>query len=243
MQTISNADFLSLWERGRQLHPLDRGLLAIRTAFPEASGESVADWPLGRRNRALVELRSSCFGPVLQAWTACQQCGEKIELNMDVREVIEQDPGAPRCGTVAINGEQFRLPTSRDLARLAKEKTEDESPTAAAVCLLNACQIDRDDGSEQKQKWSEDQLEEIGEKLAEADPLAEIALSFQCPACANTCSEAIDLPTFLWTEIEVLVRRLLYEIHTLASAYGWTEGEILALSDARRRSYIEMVQA
>jgi hypothetical protein len=32
-------------------------------------------------------------------------------------------------------------------------------------------------------------------------------------------------------------------VHTLASAYGWSESEILALSDARRRLYMEMVNA
>jgi len=40
-----------------------------------------------------------------------------------------------------------------------------------------------------------------------------------------------------------MVRRLLVEVHALASAYGWSEQEILSLSDARRRLYLEMVQA
>jgi hypothetical protein len=53
----------------------------------------------------------------------------------------------------------------------------------------------------------------------------------------------LDLPAFLWTEIEAQVRRLLLDIHTLAVAYGWSEREILSLSDARRRLYLEMVQA
>jgi hypothetical protein len=51
MRALTHADFLSLWEKGRGLHPLDQGLLAIHAAFPEAR-ETVADWPLGQRNRA-----------------------------------------------------------------------------------------------------------------------------------------------------------------------------------------------
>jgi len=86
-------------------------------------------------------------------------------------------------------------------------------------------------------------VERIGESMAQADPLAEILLGFECPACLHNCSEALDLPTFLWAEIDALVRRLLLEVHTLASAYGWSEREILSLSDARRRLYLEMVQA
>jgi hypothetical protein len=33
------------------------------------------------------------------------------------------------------------------------------------------------------------------------------------------------------------------DVHALASAYGWSEREILALSDTRRRLYLEMVSA
>ena len=241
MHALSNADFLSLWERGRPLHPLDRGLLAIHTAFPETHGESVADWTLGRRNRALVELRSSCFGPALQCWTACPKCGEKIELNLaaDViapQEAHDQQPEQ----IVTVNGEAFRLPTSRDLARVAREMAPELDLAAAAVHLLRACQVAEEPA---EKNWSQEELETIGESMAEADPLAEILLGFECPACSSTCSEALDLPTFLWAEIDALVRRLLLEVHTLASAYGWSEREILSLSDARRRLYLEMVQA
>jgi hypothetical protein len=34
---------------------------------------------------------------------------------------------------------------------------------------------------------------------------------------------------------------VLWELHTLASAYGWSESESLALSDTRRAMYLEMV--
>ena len=47
----------------------------------------------------------------------------------------------------------------------------------------------------------------------------------------------------LWAELEAVARRLAMEVHTLASAYGWSESEILSLSDARRRLYLEMVSA
>jgi hypothetical protein len=76
-----------------------------------------------------------------------------------------------------------------------------------------------------------------------ADPLAEIALSLDCPVCKNTCEEALDLPAFLWAEVEARARRILQEVHALALNYGWHESEILALSDTRRAMYLQMVQA
>ena len=45
----------------------------------------------------------------------------------------------------------------------------------------------------------------------------------------------------LWEEIEVRAHVLLGEVHRLASAYGWSEAQILALSPARRASYLAMV--
>lgn len=241
MHALSNADFLSLWECGGQLHPLDRALLAIHTAFPEMREESVADWPLGRRNRALVELRSSCFGPALCCWTACPHCGEKIELSMAADVIMPQEKRDQQSEqTVAVNGEIFRLPTSRDLSGVVQKMAHEPDPGAAAVHLLRACRLTEEPA---EKSWSEEELQTIGESMAHADPLAEILLGFECPACLSTCSEALDLPTFLWSEIDALVRRLLLEVHTLAAAYGWSEREILSLSDARRRLYLEMVQA
>ena len=43
--------------------------------------------------------------------------------------------------------------------------------------------------------------------------------------------------------VEMAARRLLPEVHALASSYGWSEKEILALSPARRRSYIALLGA
>ena len=79
--------------------------------------------------------------------------------------------------------------------------------------------------------------------MALADPLGEIMLHFDCPACGTSFEESLDLSTFLWAEIEARAQRLLLEVHTLAVAYGWSEAEILSLNAARREIYLEMVRA
>ena len=43
--------------------------------------------------------------------------------------------------------------------------------------------------------------------------------------------------------MEAHARRLLLDVHQLASAYGWSEMEILSLSATRRNAYLEMVRA
>jgi hypothetical protein len=107
--------------------------------------------------------------------------------------------------------------------------------------LAHLCRIDENACDETE--WSREDMDELSKKMNEADPLAEILLSFACPACAAMREQALDLPEFLWAELESFVKRMLSEIHVLASCYGWNEAEILALSESRRAMYVQMVQA
>lgn len=238
MFALSNADYLSLWERGRHLHPLDQGLFAIHWAFPETLEQKVADWTLGRRNRALVRLSCECFGPTLKGWTSCPKCSEKLEFSMDARVFLNSERDDDR-ETIEVDGRSFRLPTSRDLACIARC----EDPTSAVRRLLQACRLDQKTEEQTTDEDWERGAERIGEKMAEADTLAEILVTFQCPLCAESFQEALDLPTFLWAEVEARARQLLLEVHAIASSYGWTETEVLSLSDSRRQLYFEMVSA
>jgi hypothetical protein len=240
MRALSNADFLTLWENGHRLHPLDRALLAIRVSLPEipsgrVADEPVADWTLGRRNRALAELRTLYFGPRLEGWTACSQCGEMLEFEVDCRalaQIHEETSNQP----IAVHGSTFRLPTTRDLARIAGET----DPQRAALLLLENCAIHHE--SSEPSRWSESQIEDVAERMVLADPLAEIALDFECPVCQHSSEQVLDLSSFLWAEIDSRAKQLLLEIHALATSYGWAESDILAMSDVRRTTYLQMVQ-
>ena len=238
MQSLSQADCLALWESGRALHPLDRGLLAVHAAFPESRTESIPDWPLGRRNRALAELHCASFDRWLRGWTACEQCAERLEFQVDGQALMAS--GEERaCVPIAYAGSEFRLPTSRDLAAIAEES----DPSAAALRLLRQCRIASNSSEASDEGWSEAELEVIGERMAAADPLAEILLHFDCPVCGCAFDESLDLTAFLWAEMESRAKRLLLDVHELATAYGWSEAEILSLSAARRNAYLEMVRA
>ena len=242
MRTLSQADVLALWESGRSLHPLDKGLLAIHAAFPEVRHESAADWPLGRRNRALAEIYCACFGSSLHGWSACSRCEEKLEFNVNGKELMASRV-EDSSHSVSVDGRSFRLPTSRDLARVAHEG----NPSRAATLLLDACvQADPAEAIEPSQssehEWTEETMEAIERSMAQADPLAEILLRFDCPSCGESFEENLDLITFFWAELEARAKRLLLDVHTLASAYGWRESEILALGPARREFYLDVVR-
>jgi hypothetical protein len=77
--------------------------------------------------------------------------------------------------------------------------------------------------------------------MADADPQADVRLALDCPACGHNFLAAFDVAAYLWSEVNAWAYRLLGEVHSLASAYGWREEDILAMSPWRRRVYLEMV--
>jgi hypothetical protein len=247
MRALDNADCLNLWERGSGSLPLERGMLALGLALPQASHEGLADWPLGRRNSALTQLHCACFGPSLQGQVHCPSCGEVLEFQMDGQSLLDEhaashswlmvveDDTPADTAAVNVRGRSFRLPTTRDLAIAIGEA----DPRRAATRLISSCQIEADDAED----WTDEDIEEIGEKMASADPMAEIRLAFICAQCGHQWQENLDIVGFLWMEIEARARRLLMDIHRLAWAYGWTERDILSLSESRRRLYLELVDA
>ena len=237
MRAFSSVDCLNLWESGVDLHPLDQALLALGAALPDTPQDTLADWPLGRRNMTLAEVRCASFGPHLQGWTACSRCGEKLEVEFDGRLLAagNTDQGEAPEEPIVVNGQSFRLPTTRDLAKAAQEA----DASLAALRLVESCRLE----SEDSPAWTDEDLEQIGQELAAADPLAETRLALRCPVCENEWEKNLDVVTFLWREIEARARRLLLEIHILASAYGWSEVDILSLSERRRGIYLELAQS
>jgi hypothetical protein len=230
MIALTNPDLLDLWERGSGLHPLDRALLALATAEPGQPSAGLADWPLGKRNAALTRLRCECFGSALTGWVACPQCGERLEFSLDVGLLSPQ--GNEAAAYLTVDGRSFRPLTSRDLASVAAESDE----RAAAHKLLRLC-------CAEENEFTDEDLDDLGELLAEADPLAETLLDFSCAACDHRWQEPLDIAEWLWAEVDARARRLLFDVHALATAYGWTEREILSMSEPRRALYLDMVQA
>jgi hypothetical protein len=237
MESLSDSDVLALWEGGSSRHPLDQALLLLGQALPEEYYQGLADWPLGRRNEALAAVLAASFGTRLQAWTACARCGEKLEFELDSRVLPGDGPeGAERRhDQIVVRGRTFRLPSSRDLAYAAGEM----DPRAATIRLLERCLV----GTAAPAEWSDDDLEEIGDRMALADPHAETRLTLLCPACGLEWDDTLDLVAFLWAQVEARARRILLTVHTLATAYGWTEADVLSLSERRRALYLEMVGA
>jgi hypothetical protein len=225
-------DLLDVWETGERRSPLDRALLLLAAASPEATWEELAALPIGRRDAALLDLRERLFGGQLPFYAACPACGEHLEFTGSTRALAQRPPSSDTV-EVALAGRSVtvRQPDSRDIAAVARLRGVDAERALIARCLV-------DDDLE---ALGDDDLERIATALADADPQAHVWFDLTCPACGARWPAAFDVASLLWTEVQAQARRILVDVDTLARAYGWSEPEVLALSARRRSTYVAMV--
>jgi hypothetical protein len=84
-------------------------------------------------------------------------------------------------------------------------------------------------------------LAAIDSALEEADPLTCFRMTTVCPTCEEESDYAMDLEALLLARLHVAQRVLLYDIHRLATRYGWSEKTIAALPSWRRREYLDFI--
>lgn len=230
---LTQPELLSIWERGEGARATRRALALLGGAAPDAAAENAASMPIGRRDAALLDFRVALFGSTFAGITSCPACAADIELTFDASEVrrspTEQDLLELHIDDCIID---VRLPGTRDLIAI-----EHEMNLAHARDQLLARCIDRDPAS-----LPQHVVDAILQTMAETDPQADVSLELTCPACEQVWREPFDIVTFLWTELASWARHLLADVHELASAYGWSESEILHLSPARRNVYLGMLR-
>jgi hypothetical protein len=250
MQPLSASGLLEVWERGADRSPVEQALILLAAAYPRTSAEALAHLTIGRRDACLLQLRLLTFGPQLNGLAACPSCGERLELALDARDLQGDrqalpEPGSAEAGsteaafTLAPYEVTYRLPTSADL-RLV---TRLDDPGLARQQLLEACvlKVRRGKKSIPAGELPDDILSALSERMGQAESLADLALAATCPACGHQWKVLFDIVSFFWSEISAWAARLMREVHILASAYGWREAEILALSPWRRQRYLELI--
>jgi len=237
-------ELLTAWERGRSQAPVQRGLTLLAVAVPEASADALARVPVGQRDGELLTLHRRMFGSRLACIGDCPSCRERLELGFAVEDVeVASEPTPPDGFERQVGGYQlrFRLPDSIDLLwATAEENAETARRLLLERCLLAAHRDGKDHDAAELPAAVTDGLVEA---MAELDPQADVRLALCCPACGARWEASFDIVAFLWGELAAWAERTLREVHALASTYGWSEADLLAMHPDRRRRYLELVGA
>jgi len=231
VQHLTDAGLLELWERGREAGPVARAMLLLGAARPDLGEDERLALPLPERDAALLELRIALRGPCLPGCVDCPHCGETLEFELDGEQLRQAAATGPRDEFALPDGLRFRLPNSGDLLAVAAAGGEAD----AALALLQRCCLDAPAGH----AWSRATLAQVEDGMEAQAVSVELQLRLQCQACAHDWVARLDIAAWLWEESEQHVLTLLDEVDRLAAAYHWSERDILALSPARRRAYLQ----
>lgn len=242
MPPLTAPQLLDAWEQGLGRPPVERAILLLAAVTGEPRDE-LARLSIGRRDALLLDARERVFGQRLTSVSSCPACGEPLEATFEVsdlrvgaegverREVLELDAGGYQI--------HFRLPDSLDQASLAACA----DVAAARDLLLRRCLLGVSRGGEEggAESLPPEVLEAVARRMEEMDPQADVRLDLSCGACGHAWEEAFDIGSFFCAELDAWAGRVLVETHTLARAYGWSEGDILMMSAARRQFYLNLV--
>ena len=244
MHALSASELLDVWERGLNQPPARRALTLLSAACPEIPLDSLTRLSVGARDARLTTLREWIFGNELICLASCERCGEPLELIVNTADVHART-ATEVAEKIAFSFNDyelvFRLPNSLDLFAIA----DCSSIEKGSDLLLERCISEAD---YQGNRLSIEQLpasvkEALVGQMAQVDKSGDIQFELNCPQCGHIAQTIFDIESFFWKEINAWANRVLREVHTLASTYGWSEAEILSMSFWRRQAYLSLIGA
>ncbi|MGF6227961.1 hypothetical protein QFZ27_001916 [Inquilinus ginsengisoli] len=233
---------LAAHEQGARLHPIDRAIVLLRLATDDPS-EDLASLPIGVRDRRLLDHRRATFGDRIPCLIDCPACAATQEFELSAAALADGLAEAPEGeATLELDGWRVSLRplASRDLAWASQARDAND---AASVLLERAVATVQGPGGQDKGDLPPPLWNAIEAEVSAREAAAEISLDFTCADCAASWMAAFDIAACFWSEVDADARRLLAEVAALAERFGWSETEILGLSSARRRAYLELAGA
>jgi hypothetical protein len=225
---------LALWEALASTTPVARGA-AVLVALGAADGLADAvRMPLASAARAaLGELRARA-GPEVQTVVACPDCRAVLDVVLAPGELLtaSPDPGADDA-TVDVEGVVVRGPTTEDL--LVALSSALPSATLRQRCVTWPAGVDPFD-------LPPEVHERVGAVAEEITGASALVVRLDCPECDSDVAAEVDPVALLADRVSDEVRDLLGDVAELAAAFGWSETEVLQLSVARRRAYLDLAR-
>lgn len=241
MRALPAAELLEAWERGWSESPPARALTLLDRACPDLEWEALARLSIGQRDRLLMAMREATFGSRVTALATCPECSEQLEFTFGIEDIRVPGVSLEPVHAISLETEglllRFRLPDTRDLIAIAMPGDEQRfRGQLIDRCLLSAQTI----SGQRPHKIPEAVLLKMEEEMSKRDSQASVEIALDCANCHARWGAPFDILAFFWDELTAWAHRLLAEIHTLATRYGWREADILEMSAMRRNIYLNM---
>lgn len=222
-------------DRGRGSVP-QRVTAVLSAALARLGGDAVdpeAVRALPVADRQYLMRRLAAELGMEETWLAasCPRCGAGYDFPVRHGELPfkEAGEGYPFAAVeTSLGPVRFRVPTGADQEAIAGLEDADE----ARRDLARRCAAEPLAG-----ELSDEDLDRIEQALEDVAPEVVTRAQVSCPDCGRPGEVHLD-PYICLGAAE---GGLYQEIHALASAYHWSEPEILALPRDRRRLYLALV--
>jgi len=236
---VTESALIGIWELGDGPRASRRALAILSAAMPGTPDDVLGSVPVGARETAILALRRRLFGDRFTGVTDCPRCGESLELTFAIDDLR---PAETSADEVRIQRNEMELLIDAEAPRTYELTRGECIVTFRLPNTLDLAAIERlVSVGAARDVLPEEVASAIGRAMAAEDPAADLTISVACPGCTFSWLEPFDAAAYLWTEVEASVLHLLADVHRMALAYGWSEADILALSPARRRAYLELL--
>lgn len=193
--------------------------------------------PVSTRSAALLRLVALTEGRdriALSGRCSAAACSEVFEFELPLHGLPGAASGAEpiRLQLEDRRALTMRRPTGDDLRRW--RAAQPASHRQALQLMLDSLLLDGD--------ATADDEAAIASAISALDPLVDFSVACRCPACDSPNEVAVDLETLALRRLAARQRMLLHEIHQLASHYGWTESQVLAVPPRRRARYLALIE-
>lgn len=232
---------LSILEAGRGGASVPRRVTAVlSTALAELGGaaahpDTVRALSVADRQYLMCQVAAEIG--LGETWLAarCLTCGAGFDIPVRQSElpVKPAGEGYPFAAVeTSLGPVRFRVPVGADQEAIAGIS----DPAAARRALALRCAVEPQ-SIELRGELADDDLDRAEQALEAVAPELATQAQVACPDCGRPTTVQLDP----YRCLGAADRGLFLDIHILASAYHWSEKEILALPRERRRLYLSLV--
>lgn len=202
--------------------------------------ETVLQWTLKKRLQGLLAVYGVTFGDELVVDARCthDDCGEWLQFPLSMPAFVETagDDDSIIHAPDDKTRLRLRLPTGVDqLLWLEQRPVRTLFGSMAATLVLEVNQGAPGPDFYVPEQW----LSGLEALLEQHDPLTALQIDTVCACCGREFSIALDLERQILARFARLQQSLLEEVHMLASAYHWSERDIMDLTPVRRQWYLQ----